>query len=466
MPKICVPLTEARIKRALPKGKQYRLSDGGGLSLMIQPQGNKCWYFRFKDSLGKTRSQSLGQFPELSLKEARQKRDELALKLASGVDVFGEKQKEIQHKKNAGLTFREVGEEFFNVWKVGKDPVSCYMVIDRMRHDVFNFFGDTISIAEITTPMLVEMLRKNAERGVLYSARRNFQKVSQIFRFAIARGYVSRNPASDIRPSDILPSIRVKNFARFEKEKDFGELLLKLENYGKAWGCNQTALAMKLMALTFVRTSTLICAKWEEFDTQEKFWRIPAERMKMNTPFIVPLARQTLELIEEIRASCPSDVYLFPKIRPVRVARAKVSFRATIRRTSPCMSNGTILGALKRMGYCGQMTGHGFRGIASTILHEHGFPHEHIELQLSHEERDRVASAYNHALYLKPRTEMMQWWADYLDELREKAQIKNQIPVAEGHETQMSPVAVNEKQPAVKPIIVRGFDPRARLKAA
>ena len=233
------------------------------------------------------------------------------------------------------------------------------------------------------------------QRGARDIAKRALETTGQVFRYAIAHGHTRRNPASEIRPSDILKTTRRVNYARVDA-KELSALLKAIEVYR---GTPITRMAIKLIALTFVRTSELIGAKWSEFDMEAARWNIPAERMKMRTPHIVPLSAQTIEVLEMLRTLTGASEWLFPGDR----SAAKP------------MSNNTILKALERMGYKGRMTGHGFRGLASTILHEKGYGHEHIELQLAHAPRNSVSAAYNHALYLEPRTKMMQEWADFLE---------------------------------------------------
>jgi integrase len=233
------------------------------------------------------------------------------------------------------------------------------------------------------------------DRGALDIAKRALETVGQIFRYSIAHGYSKRSPSSEIRPGDILKSTRKVNYSRVDA-RELPALLRNIEVYQ---GTHVTRLAIKLMALTFVRTSELIGAKWAEFDLEAGRWDIPAERMKMRTPHIVPLARQALDVLEMLRDLKGQSEWLFPGDRS----------------PNKPMSNNTILKALERMGYKGRMTGHGFRGLASTILHEQGYAHDHIELQLAHAPRNAVSAAYNHALYLEPRAKMMQEWADFLE---------------------------------------------------
>jgi integrase len=239
------------------------------------------------------------------------------------------------------------------------------------------------------------MIKAIQDRGKLDIAKRALETTGQIFRYAVAHGLAKRNPAADIKPADILKSRQKINHARVDA-KELPALLRAIEVYQ---GKHVTRLAMKLMALTFVRTSELIGGRWYEIDFYAKRWNIPADRMKMKTPHIVPLATQAIEVLELLRTITGSSELLFPGDRNPKKP----------------MSNMTILEALKRMGYKGDMTGHGFRGLAATILNENGFDEQHVDLQLAHMKRNKVTAAYNHAKYLKQRTEMMQWWGDYVE---------------------------------------------------
>jgi integrase len=240
------------------------------------------------------------------------------------------------------------------------------------------------------------MVKAIEARGVGDLAKRALETTGQVFRFAIAHGHgVKRNPATDVRPADVLKQTTKVNFKRTDA-KELPPFLRTIECYQ---GKTITRLALKLMALTFVRTSELIGAKWGEFDLEARRWSIPAERMKMKTPHIVPLAKQAIEVLEMLRSLTGDGKWLFPGDR----------------NPNKCMSNNTILKALERMGCKGRMTGHGFRGLASTILHERGYEHAHIETHLAHTERNQVSASYNHALYLEPRAKMMQSWADFLE---------------------------------------------------
>jgi integrase len=291
-------------------------------------------------------------------------------------------------------SFRTIAGLWFDHWKIQKSAQHVDATRRRMEANIFPLLGAR-PITEIEAPELVSMVKAIEARGAGDLAKRAMENAGQIFRYAIAHGYAKRNPASEIRPADILKPTHKTNLARIDA-KELPGLLRAIEVYQ---GTQVTRLAMKLMALTFVRTSELIGAKWAEFDMEAARWHIPAERMKMRDPHIVPLAAQAIEVLEMLHTLTGASEWLFPGDR----SAAKP------------MSNNTILGALKRMGYKGRMTGHGFRGLASTILHEQGYVHDHIELQLAHAPRNAVSAAYNHALYLEPRAKMMQDWADFLE---------------------------------------------------
>lgn len=287
-----------------------------------------------------------------------------------------------------------MAKKWWESWKAARSDSHTVYVWRRLEADVFPAIG-TRPIAEIEAPELVAMMKAIERRGALDIAKRALQTCSQIFRYAIAHGVAKRNPAIEIRPSDVLASRKKQNYARVDN-KDLPELLRKIEVYN---GSTTTRVAIKLMGMTFVRTRELIGARWEEFDLEGARWDIPPSRMKMKTPHIVPLSTQAITLLRSLHTLTGHSALLFPGERDHEKS----------------MSNNTILGALDRMGYAGRMTGHGFRGIASTLLHEQGWPHEHIELQLAHQERNQVSASYNHALYLQPRAKMMQAWSNYLD---------------------------------------------------
>lgn len=389
-----MPLTDLTVRNAKPNSRLQKLSDGRGLQLHITTAGSKLWRWAYRyDS--KQKLMALGIYPDVSLAQARQAADEARKLLASGIDPM-EQRKADKNKpgKTVENTFEIIARQWWQHWSPARSARHAEYVIRRLEADVFPLLGGR-PVNEIQAPEVVKMIKTIEERGALDIAKRSLQTCGQIFRYAIAHGYSIRNPATDIRPGDVLTTRKKQNYARLDA-KELPGLLRHIEVYQ---GSSVTRLAMKLMAMTFVRTSELIGTRWEEFDLDTARWDIPAERMKMKTPHIVLLSRQAVQLLRTLHTLTGHRELLFPGER---------------KHQKP-MSNNTILKALERMGYKGRMTGHGFRGIASTVLHEHGWPHEHIEMQLAHQERDDTSAAYNHAQYLKQRAEMMQWWSDYLE---------------------------------------------------
>ena len=397
-------LTDTSCKNAkcLADKPRTRFADAGGLYLEVASTGGKHWYWKYRFG-GKEKRLALGSYPSISLAKARRDRDDARIVLKAGNDpVATKKDEKLVAKVQRENTFEAVARDWFASWKETKSPRHAGYVITRLEADMFPHLGGK-AIATITAPMLLATVKKIEARGAVDIAKRAWQTAGQIFRYAVANGLLERNPATDVKPADALKPRKKSNYARLEA-KEMPELLRKIEAYQ---GTPATRLSMKLMALTFVRTGELIGAHWDEFDLDAAEWRIPAERMKMKTPHIVPLSTQAIEVLASIH-----------EIRGL----SGLLFQGERDHEKP-MSNNTILGALKRMGYAGRMTGHGFRGVASTILHEQGFDHAHIELQLAHQERDNVSAAYNFATYLPQRRKMMQQWADHLDALRQGAKI-------------------------------------------
>ncbi len=387
-------LTDTEVRKAKAGDKAYRINDGTGLYLWITPAGGKLWRWAYEYS-GKEKLMSFGRYPDVPLALARERHLEARKLLATGIDPMAQRKVEkTAQMATSANSFQRVAFLWMEHWQDGKSPRHVDYVKRRMEADILPCLGAR-PIAEIEAPELVAMTKAIEQRGARDIAKRALETTGQVFRYAIAHGHTRRNPASEIRPSDILKSARKINYARVDA-KELSALLKAIEVYK---GTPVTRLAIKLIALTFVRTSELIGAKWSEFDIEAARWNIPAERMKMRTPHIVPLAAQAIEVLEILRTLTGASEWLFPGDR----SAAKP------------MSNNTILKALERMGYKGRMTGHGFRGLASTILHERGYGHEHIELQLAHAPRSAVSAAYNHALYLEPRAKMMQDWADFLE---------------------------------------------------
>lgn len=399
-----MPLTKIECDKATcpPDRSALRLTDGKGLYLEVTPSGGKYWRWKYRFDK-KEKRLALGVFPDVSLAQARERCEAARKTLGEGTDPSDQKkQAKTSRMLGNATTFESVARLWFEHWKPTKSPRHAEYVMRRLEADVFPVVGSR-PVAALTAPQLLAMVKTIESRGAVDMAKRALQTSGQIMRYAVAHGLAERNPASDVKPSDALALRQPQNYARLDT-KEMPELLRKIEAYS---GGPYTRLAMKLMALTFVRTGELIGARWAEFDLPGAQWRIPPERMKMRTPHIVPLSSQALEVLNALHTISGTRELLFPGERD---------------HTRP-MSNNTILQALKRMGYLHRMTGHGFRGVASTTLHELGYPHHHIELQLAHQERDSVSASYNHALYLAPRAQMMQDWADLLDKMRRGADV-------------------------------------------
>jgi integrase len=399
-----MPLTKIECDRAAcpPDRQLKRLADAKGMYLEVTAAGGKYWRLKYRHA-GKEKRLALGVYPDVSLARARDARDLARKVLAAGNDP-GQIKREAKLVKaiNDANTFELVARQWWQHWRGPKNQRHADYVLRRLEADVFPALGAR-PVAAITAPALLGMAKGIEARGAVDIAKRSLQTCGQILRFAVAHGLLERNPAADVKPSDALKPRNKENYPRLDV-KEMPELLRKMEAYQ---GSAYTRLSMKLMALTFVRTGELIAARWDEFDLVAAEWRIPASRMKMKTPHIVPLASQAVELLQALHTISGDRVLLFPGERDHKKP----------------MSNNTILAALKRMGYAGRMTGHGFRGVASTILHEQGFGHHLIELQLAHQERDATVAAYNHATYLTDRAAMMQAWANHLDKLRKSADI-------------------------------------------
>ncbi|MCB1995325.1 MAG: tyrosine-type recombinase/integrase [Burkholderiaceae bacterium] len=399
-----MPLTDPQCKNATcPEGKtRHRLTDAGGLYLEVLPTGAKHWRWKYRFG-GKEKRLAIGMYPAVSLAQARLDRDAARLKLKAGDDpVQAKKDQKLAKQVKLDNTFEAVARAWFENWKGPKSERHSGYVIRRLEADVFPAIGRK-PIADVSAPHLLAMAKKIESRGALDIARRAWQTCGQVFEFALAHGMVERNPSRDVRPGAALKPRKQEHYARVDAS-ELPELLRKVHAYP---GSPYTRFALQLMTLTFVRTGELIAARWEEFDLDNAEWRIPAARMKMKTPHIVPLSTQAVDALRCLHELKGLSGLLFPGERDHEVP----------------MSNNTILAALRRMGYAGRMTGHGFRGVASTILHEAGFDHAHIELQLAHQERDEVSAAYNFATYLPQRRKMMQWYADHMDQLRQGAKV-------------------------------------------
>lgn len=394
-------LTDPAVKNAAPKEKQYTLYDSEGLFLLVMPNGSKLWRWKYRVG-GVERRTSLGVYPKVSLRAARLERDRLQAELKRGVDPASEKQALKAVERATGETFQLIAEEWHTKYRHTWADNTAKTVIERLQKDIFPYIGAR-PIREITPPELLAVVRRIESRGAVETARRDLQKCGEIFRYALATGRAERDIAADLRGAIAPPKKR--HFASIHEPKEIGELLRAIDGYR---GSLVTRCALQLAPLTFVRPGELRHTEWSEIDFENSELRIPAARMKMKEKHIVPLSRQALEVLKELHPLTGGGNYVFPGARSA----------------SRPMSENAVLAALRRMGYeKGEMTGHGFRSMASTILHEQGWLSDVVERQLAHGDRNKVRASYNFAQHLDKRREMMQAWANYLDTLREGGKV-------------------------------------------
>ena len=386
-------LSALSIKNAAP-GKHF---DERGLYLHVLPSLRRYWRFKFRFNR-KEQLLSLGPYPEVSLAQARELRDEARSKLRAGINPCEEK----RDVKHAGVaagehSFETIAREFLGKQRVRLAGTTFEKAVTMLDNNVFPWLGQR-PIGEVTAPELLSVLRRVEERGALDVTHRLRARCSQIFRYAIATGRATRDPATELRGA--FATAATRSHAAITEPKKVGELLRASDGYT---GTFPTRCALALAPLVFVRPGELRRAEWSEFDFQAREWRIPASKMKMRDPHLVPLSKQALAILIALKPLTGSGKYLFPSVRSRKRA----------------MSENTLNGALRRLGYDNDtMTAHGFRAMAATRLNELGFASDVIERQLAHLERNKVRAAYNRALYIKERRTMMQAWADHLDSLR------------------------------------------------
>jgi len=394
-------LTDTAIRNAKPREKQYKLYDEKGLYVLVNKAGK---YFRYDYRFsGKRKTLALGVYPTVKLQDVRTKRDEARMLIINGVDPSQHRKETKAMKANQAVnTFEAVAREWFAKNKPKWAKKHGISIIRRLELNVFPWLGGN-PICEITAPELLVVLRRIESRGAIETGHRVKQICGQVFRYAIATGRAERDPSADLKGA--LASTRQKRMATITDPKKIGELLRAIDGYQ---GTFVARCALILAPLVFVRPGELRHAEWSEIDLDRAEWRIPAEKMKMKSPHIVPLAKQAVEVLREIQPLTGQGRYVFPNVRT----------------SSRPISENTVLGALRRMGYTkDEMTGHGFRAMASTTLHEQGWPSDVIERQLAHAERNSIKAAYNHAQHLPERRKMMQAWADYLDNLKGDAKV-------------------------------------------
>ncbi len=406
-------LTDVKVKQAPIQEKDYWLPDGEGLRLLVKANGTKCWRYNYRFA-GKQKTLALGVYPKVSLKEARAGLAKAKKTLGNGQDPSYEKKRlRRQAIIDSGISFEATIKEWWEHQSGTWTADHAHRVWLRLKDNTFSDLG-VRPITEIKPQDIIAVIRKIEKRGALDVAQRVLQDIRRMYRYAIQTGKIEINPVSDVT-AEVLKGRTQSHRPSLPREQlpEFLKLLDKYHEQGRLL----TQLAIQLLIYTFVRPGELRGARWEEFDFEEKVWRIPGIRMKMKTDHIVPLSNQAIEVLKQIQPITGQYDLVFPSER----------------RRNECMSDNTMRKAIFKLGYDGNTPGkskavpHGFRATASSILNETGFNPDAIERQLSHMERNGVRAAYtHHARYLDERKKMMQWWADYLDELKNSGKV---IPI-------------------------------------
>lgn len=412
-------LTDKAVQAAQPREKQYGISDGDSLSLIVRPNGTKCWWFRYRFG-GKAKTLSIGVYPVISLREARDQAFEARKKLANNIDPSAEKlavraalveQKEVQTQNTASI-FEAVAREWFekHCKSLGWEENHASKILGRLEKDIFPWLGKR-PIAEITAPELLTVIRKIESRGALETAHRALSECGRVFRYAVASGLAERDPSGDLKGA-LPPYRKDRHFAAITEPKQVGDLLRDIDGYS---GTHVVRAAFALSPRLFLRPGELRKLEWAWIDIDSALITIPATAhktgKKTQAPHLVPMSQQAMDLLIEIKPLTGEGKYVFPGERD---------------KNRP-MSDNAIRSAMRRLGWTGdEMTPHGFRALASTILDNKGYKQEWIERQLAHDEHNKVKAAYKrdlHLMYLPERKKMMQEWSDYLDKLKAGADI-------------------------------------------
>ena len=417
-----MPLADVTVRSAKPKATAYRLADAAGLYLLVSPSGGKLWRWNYRFD-GKQKTMSLGKYPDISLADARSAHQTARRDLAKGNDPMAQRKAEKavvtaqveKERASDARSLKAIALKWHKWWAPGVDSDTAAYILRRLESDVFPVLGQK-PINDIKPTDIRHLIvaieqgtaggRRFKGKGARDVAQRQHGTISQIFRYAVVHDLADVNPAAAFKPSDVLSPRQPQNRAHIEPHL-LPALVVAMEDYN---GHTVVKLALKLMALTFVRTQELLCAPWSEFDLDNAVWKIDAARMKKDRPHIVPLAHQAITILRQLKQMAGEKSFVFPGLN-AQTANGTINLNS-------------ILDALADLGYKGVMTGHGYRSLARTILADNGFEKPHVELQLAHANDDKTDAAYNHALYLQKRTEMMQWWADFLDAQLKKEKSK------------------------------------------
>jgi integrase len=403
MPKIVTPLNDKQIKNAKPKDKDYAIADGNGLQILVKTTGTKLWEFRYTIN-GKRKKGSFGTYPNVPLAKAREMAQMYQKMILNGVDPI-ENKKEQKAIKAANQQAKEnTFEIILRQWIELKRTKVTKNTADKIQRTFELYFLPFIGqkpITEISKQEYIELILRMRDKGIHYYAHKTKGMLQQFLNYLEESNILENAPR--LRLENALPKPQETNYPHITDLKELGKLLKAIDNYQ---GDISTKYALMLAPLVFVRPANIRFMEWSEIDFEKKIWRIPADKMKMRTPHIVPLSRQAIEILKEVKKV--NGVYKYVFVSPISTIKP--------------LSENTLNMGLMRIGYKGVMVSHGFRHTASTILHEHisehGFHTEVIERQLAHAERNGVKAAYNHAEYIKERTALMQWWADFLDSIK------------------------------------------------
>lgn len=398
-----MPLTDKQIQNAKPgikpdqtvTNKLYKISDSNGLYLEVPMKGNKRWRYKFYFE-GKEKRLSLGTYPKISLKDARRKRDQMRLMLDDGIDPSYERKSQKLHSSAIGTSYEEVAREWHSRNKNNWTQKYADLTLSRLEQNAFPWLGGR-SIDKISAPELLQVIKRTYDRGAIETAHRVRRLSNTIFKFAIANGWTEKNPAAALEGA--FPTQKTKHHSALTEPKKVAELLRAIDGYA---GHFTTICALKLSCLVMNRPINIRAAEWSDIDLGNDVWRIHEGKMKSSRTHIIPLSKQARAVLQEIYPLTGMGKYVFPCVRS---------------KERP-MSENTINAAIRRMGFSSdEMTAHGFRGMASTMLHEQGYNTDWIERQLAHSDSSTRA-AYNHAQHLDDRAIMLQEWADYLDHIK------------------------------------------------
>lgn len=387
-------LTDAKIRKIKPEPKKRRYSDEKGMYLEVTPSGGMYWRMKYRFN-NKENVYSIGIYPDVSLAQARTKRDDARKLLADGINP-NQSKKEQKLFIDESTLFKTLALEWMQTRTEVIKEATYKRDLSTFEKDLFPELGNR-PIEQIKGKDILDAVKKIEDRGAHEMAKRAIPLTGRVFRYAIRKGLIENDPTPHL--GEALKPRKVKNMARL----DISEFPPFLQRMDKYHGSVLVKTALQVMTLTFVRTNELLNAEWDEIDLEAKEWRIPSHKMKMALPHIVPLSKQCIELLESLKPLTGHKQFVFYN-----------------HSTAKPLSNNSLLSAIRTMGYMGKMTGHGFRGLASTTLHEQGYMHDAIEIQLAHKVGNSVSQAYNHAQHLKYRANMMQEWADYIDSLRTK----------------------------------------------